>query len=387
MSDDGSSAATPIGVLALVPDDWGDPWQRRHQVLSRLAARFPVAWVGPARHWRTGRPSSSIARTAGAGLPDHGGLFILDSTAGLPAPRRPRWLQAAIARRRVRQGVDWLRRRGCTSIELQIWRPEFAGALDWAPFTRCSYHVDDEYSWSWTPRPMAPEERRLLERADRVYVTSPGLLASKGGVNPRTALSPNGVDYRAFSSAAPEPGDLARIPRPRVGYVGVLKEQLDWDLLSTLATRRPDWSFVLVGPARKGHDSVHERLAALRRRPNVHLLGPRDPVALPGYLQGLDVTLLPYRRNAYTDCINPLKLYEALAAGTPVVASRLRTLEAFAPVITLADAHEDWPAAIDRTLSGEARDPSRRRARQAAARPYDWDAIVEPLAADIAGRA
>ena len=228
---------------------------------------------------------------------------------------------------------------------------------------------------------MTAAERRLIERVDRVYVTSPRLLETKGGINPRTIFSPNGVDYRAFATPAPEPADLASVPHPRVGYVGVLKEQLDWNLLSTLATTHPGWSFVLVGPVRGVHVSIREPLASLRTLPNVHLLGERSAETLPAYLQAMDVAILPYRRNAYTDCINPLKLYEALAAGTPVVATRLRTLEAFSAVIAIVDNIGEWSSSIAAAISDVS--VARKTERQALARKYDWADIVASLVNDL----
>lgn len=366
------------GLLALVPDDWSDPWQRRHHILTRLAASIPVAWVSPPLHWRAWLRSS---KRHPASLPNRARMHVLASRDGLPMVNHPRPLADALYRQRVLRGRRWLQRRGCHVIELQVWRPEYAPALDWVPYDTCSYHIDDEYSWSSDEQPMSAVERRLIERSDRVFVTSPKLLETKGGIGRDTRFSPNGVDFRAFSTANPEPEDLARVPHPRVGYVGVLKEQLDWELLATVATSRPEWQFVLIGPVRTGHEAVRQSLSALARLPNVHVLGERSAARLPGYLQHLDVALLPYRRNAYTDCINPLKLYEALAAGTAVVATRIRTLEDFARVITIAETQESFATAIAAALTHES--PARRLERQSLAKTYDWDAIVQPIALSI----
>jgi glycosyltransferase involved in cell wall biosynthesis len=164
----------------------------------------------------------------------------------------------------------------------------------------------------------------------------------------------------------------------------VLKEQLDWEMITALATIHRSWSFVMVGPVRATHDSLPGRLATLQRLPNVHLLGGRSADALPAYVQGLDVALLPYRRNFYTDCINPMKLYESLAAGTPIVASRIRTLEDFASVVSLAGSIDEWTAGITGALTEQSTSDDRRAERQAIARAHDWDAIVAAMAATIA---
>ncbi|MBA3557414.1 MAG: glycosyltransferase [Gemmatimonadaceae bacterium] len=371
------------GVLALVPDDWWVAWERRHQILSRLATYFPVAWISPAMHWTSwlahhARPSRPQRQAA----PDTR-MFTIAPADGAPTVYQPMALRRAVFRRRVKRGADWLRQRGCRKVELQIWRPDFAEALDWVPHATSSYHIDDEYSWSHEEEVMSPAERRVIERVDRVYVTSLKLLDTKGGINANTIFSPNGVDYGAFSSPAPEAIDLARIPHPRVGYVGVLKVELDWDLLTALVMQHAEWSFVFIGPVRAVHHSIHEPIARLRRQPNAHFLGEKSVGALPAYVQGIDVALLPYLRNAYMDAINPLKLYEALAAGTPVVASRIRTVEHFASVVTIAEGIDDWNAGIASALTETSRD--RKAQRQAVAREYDWDAIVAAMAQTMSG--
>jgi glycosyltransferase involved in cell wall biosynthesis len=365
------------GILALVPDDWSVPWQRRHQVLTRLARHARVAWISPPLHWPEWLRSRR--RPAGMQPAPASRMLVWSSARGVPTVRVSRAIHLAILRRRARLGAKWLRGHGCRSIELQIWFPEFADALGWDLHDSSSYHIDDEYSWATSERPMSAVERRLIERVDRVYVTSLRLQETKGGINPNTIFSPNGVDYRAFSTPATQPADLSRIPHPRIGYVGVLKEQLDWELLATLAQRHPSWSFVFVGPVRAGHTSIEPTLEVMRQWSNVHVLGERSVSQLPGYLQHMDVALLPYRRNAYTDAINPMKLYEALAAGIPVVASRLRSLEPFGGVIALAENPDQWTASITSALSDGSRSEARRAERQAAAKPYDWDAIAAAL--------
>ena len=132
-----------LGILALVPDDWFVAWQRRHQILTRLAARVPVAWISPPLHWREWltRPHTSRVQPA----PDPR-MFVMASADGIPTVHVPAIVRRAVLRRRARLGASWLRAHGCGSIELQIWFPAFADALDWELHTTSSYHIDDEYS-------------------------------------------------------------------------------------------------------------------------------------------------------------------------------------------------------------------------------------------------
>src|SRR5262249_24611078 len=156
-----------------------------------------------------------------------------------------------------------------------------------------------EYTFSETEQPISDREMQVLRRVDQVIVHSSALFEKKGRINSHSVVVPNGVDYRQFAEPRPEPMDLRAIPRPRVGYAGVVKKQLDLALLVRLAQRLPDHSFVLVGPIMNvtGKESDVE---ALRAMPNVFLLGYKNTAELPGYVQHFDVCLMCYEVNAYT---------------------------------------------------------------------------------------
>ena len=201
-------------------------------------------------------------------------------------------------------------------------------------------------------------------------------MEKKGHINPNTSVVPNGVNYDAFSTPVSEPADMCDIPHPRVGYVGKIKTQLDIDLLVTLARRHRYWSFVFVGP-KKPLGNEENSFQELLSMPNVYYLGAKPLHALPGYVQHMDVCMLPYLRNGYTKFIYPLKLHECLAAGRPVVGSAIRSLEEFEGVIKLARMPEEWSSALTKSLVRDANDPARQEARRAVAREHDWGRLVE----------
>jgi glycosyltransferase involved in cell wall biosynthesis len=241
------------------------------------------------------------------------------------------------------------------------------------------YHIDDEYSFSPVESPTSPEEVRLIERSDLVIVHSPGLMQKKGGINPRTTQLPLGVDYLSFSSPWPEPEDLRAIPHPRIGYLGRLKKQLDWPLLHSLASRHPQWQFVLIGAASHHAESVRG-IESIQRLPNVHLLGFKPSVEMPRYTQHLDVCLMPYVPDDYARYGYPLKLHEYLASGRPAVGVRMRTLEDFVDVVSLPGTPEEWSDAIRWSLGPEANSPENIRKRQKVAEEHDWNLLVRRLA-------
>lgn len=168
-------------------------------------------------------------------------------------------------------------------------------------------------------------EELLLSRADIVFATAKTLADHCSIVNPNTYFLPNVVDTGHFGRAM-EPGiipaDLKAIPEPRLGYHGVLSDfKLDFQLVLDCAVIKPEWQWVFIGDEREGQKN--ELVAKLALMPNVHFLGYRRYEELPNYLRGINIGLLPSKLNKYTRSMFPMKYYEYLAAGLPVVATPL----------------------------------------------------------------
>jgi len=268
---------------------------------------------------------------------------------------------------------------------LYIWRPEFVDALDLLEHDLVCYHVDDEYTFSPVEQPIDPSEMRLLKQADQVFIHSKALWEKKSHLNPHSVLVPNGVDYWLYATPVAEPEDLRAIPRPRIGYVGRVKKQLNFQLLRSLIDRHPNWSFVFVGP----HESLGDQVDIVRElseRKNVFMLGGKPVGDLAAYTQHLDVCTMCYEMNDYTKFIYPLKLHEYLAAGRPVVGSPIRSLEEFRGTIALAESSEDWSKALSEALSPSSLALERCEARRAVARDYDWSALSRGVARIICER-
>ena len=228
-------------------------------------------------------------------------------------------------------------------------------------------------------------ERALCAAADLVFCTSAPLHEAKSSLAPgRTHLVPNVGDAAHFEAAMSPativPPDLARLPRPIVGFVGAVSDyKLDVGWLAHLARVRPAWSLVLIGPHGVADPSTD--LSALRVLPNVHLLGHRPYGTLPAYLKGFDVAVIPYRRNEATRAVFPIKFFELLASGRPVVISELPSLaEHYAAVRVAADA-DGFVRACDAALSTD--DAEGRARRLALARANTWDVRVARLWAHV----
>ncbi|MBX5475483.1 MAG: glycosyltransferase, partial [Thermoleophilia bacterium] len=221
-------------------------------------------------------------------------------------------------------------------------------------------------------------ERELVARADLVFVTATPLLERHRALNPSTFLVRNVGEYAHFARAAEEgevANELRSLRRPVVGFVGnFLAAKVDLDLLAAAAAARPRWSFVLVGPASEGE----ERVRALAARPNVFWLGARPYAELPRYVAGFDVAVIPYLANEYTRSCFPLKLFEYLAAGKPVVATGLPELRGMGPDVAVADGAAGLVAAAEAAL--RLRSPADAARRQALAAASTWETRTARLA-------
>jgi glycosyltransferase involved in cell wall biosynthesis len=221
-------------------------------------------------------------------------------------------------------------------------------------------------------------DRMAARRSRLVFTTSTAMFERQRRLNPATHLVPNAGDYEHFtgaadrSTAAPEVSDL---PRPVLGFTGnFLASKVDFDLLEDVARALPQGTLLLIGPAASDTASALERLAGL---PSVRWLGQKPYTELPRYVAAFDVGLIPYVSNAYTRSCFPLKLYEYLAAGKPIVASGLPELAGMEPDVVLVEGTTNFIQAVQEAV-GRDGDADRLRRRQLAAR-NSWGKKTERL--------
>ena len=175
--------------------------------------------------------------------------------------------------------------------------------------------------------------------------------------------------YQAHRSYS-VPADVAAVPRPIIGFTGLLTVlRLDSDLLVALARRRPAWSFVLAGP-----EDEHFQQSPLHALPNVYFLGRKAPEELPAYLSHFDVCINPQAVNEVTVGNYPLKIDEYLAMGKPIVATYTRTMELFQDHVHLARGEDEWIALVEKALTEH--DDVRAQAGIAFAQSHTWAASV-----------
>ena len=184
------------------------------------------------------------------------------------------------------------------------------------------YDAMDELSkFKFAPEHLLSYEQELIDRADIVFTGGSSLYEAKKDRHHNVHCFPSSVDRAHFAKARTrqfDPADQEELPKPRLGFYGVIDERFDTELLDKAAEMRPDWTFVMVGPVVKiGEDE-------LPRRHNICYLGPKTYEQLPAYLSGWDVALMPFAMNESTQFISPTKTPEYLAGGKPVVSTPVR---------------------------------------------------------------
>src|SRR6476469_7221551 len=181
--------------------------------------------------------------------------------------------------------------------------------------------MDELSKFKFAPVKLLELEQELIDRADIVFTGGSSLYEAKKDRHDNVHCFPSSVDRAHFMKARSrqfEPADQEDLPRPRLGFYGVIDERFDTELLDKVARMRPDWSFVMVGPVVKISEDD------LPKRHNIHYLGGKTYAQLPAYLSGWDVALMPFAMNESTQFISPTKTPEYLAGGKPVVSTPIK---------------------------------------------------------------
>ncbi len=363
-------------------ENWDEVWRRNQFLCAGLARRFPgykILFVGLPRDvtngLRRGRlPSLGADDEAVSTLPNitlTRPLKLLPNT--LAAGRR---LNEALFRGHVRRAA---RRLGLQSPLLWL-NPHSAVHLAGRMGERAVvYDITDD----WTTLTQSPaltrltvaQDAALCRRADAVVVCSERLFEMKRGLAHNLHLIPNGVDAdhyrRVLDGTGPPPAPADGWPRPVLGYTGSIHpDRVDVPLVESLARRFPQGTVALVGPNML--PDADRRL--LQSCANVVLLGPVPYARVPDIMRAFDVCITPHRVSAFTESLNPIKLWEYLAAGKPIVATDVAGFRDYPQFVRIAEGADGFARAVEDALQ-EA--PALGEARRAEARRHSWEARLD----------
>jgi glycosyltransferase involved in cell wall biosynthesis len=278
-----------------------------------------------------------------------GGIRI--AVPHLPAGLSPQESEAA--QRDLLHGL--LADHGITDYVLWYYTPMALAFSEGLTPSAVVYDCMDELSlFRGAPAVLVQREAQLLQRADLVFTGGQSLYEAKRERHSDVHAFPSSIEAEHFGRArrqvseTSEPADQAAIPRPRLGYFGVIDERIDLDLLAAVAEARSDWQIVMVGPV------VKIDPATLPRRENLHYLGMKSYDELPSYLAGWAAALMPFARNESTRFISPTKTPEYLAGGRPVVSTPIRDVVrpyGELDLVEIAEEPADFVAAVERALA------------------------------------
>ena len=228
-------------------------------------------------------------------------------------------------------------------------------------------------------------ERGICDKADLVFATSQGLAEKMLAMNSNVVIVPNGVDFEHFNAATHSrqgQPNLNTEDGVRIGFIGKINEKLDLALLSTVSARRPEWTFILVGPFDgQGGLQSSPSYQRIRDRDNVQLVGEQPYDQIPAIVATFDVCMIPFAVNDLTRAISPLKLHEYLAVGKPVVSTDLPEVRQFPGVVYLAHNAEQFEQMIETALVEDC--PELRKRRAQVARENSWQIRAKAIVANM----
>jgi glycosyltransferase involved in cell wall biosynthesis len=379
-------------ILSLQLEQWTDVWRNRHHIMSRLAKDNRVLFASPPFYVRS-VSQNLLSRNA-----PHTGLSSVSN--GLYTYIPPKWLPFSYRHSKLTETLKqfrlWHMKKTMHRLEMRqpilyIWYPSLVDVVGHLDESLIVYHCYDEYA-SFTDQTKAEaaeiieQEERLLRRADIVFASSEELGERKRRFNSNTHVVRNAVDYPLFAAARSPttkvPEDLREIPGPIIGCVSAVTHYVDVDLLHKVFAKRSDWSFVFIGNPETPSSEQGRLWTAFKKLPNVHFLGRRELHELPSYLRGFDVCAMPYLITDNVLACDPLKMYEYLASGKPVVSMPLPLISDLKAVISFARDAAEWGAAIENALNENSLETAEER--QAVARQNTWDQRAAFISAKLA---
>jgi len=365
-------------IVCLSTQDWNGLWTRKQRFMQMFAEagnrvlyiETPVHLLGldvlpkdPLRFFRFMSGPRPIADR----------LFVGTLPVLLPMFQMSHRVNRAnhvVIRALLRRWIDKLQFR---DVLFWIYTPSSAPLITGNQFDAV-YECVDEFRAARgfiSPRVIGQMEDDLLRRVRFAIVTQENLLPHRASICPNTFCVPNAADVALFTDAAfgrmEIPEDIARIPGPRLGFIGHIQYWIDLKLIRFLAEQRPDWSFVLVGPT-----APLARLDVIKRLSNVHLLGRKPEELIPAYLQAFDCCLNPYVMGPLANYCSPLKLYEYLAAGKPVVSTDMPEARKFPGDVDIASTYEEFLRFCDYRISNLPESRQAIEMRLKIATPHSW---------------
>lgn len=369
-------------IVCLSTSPWYPIPTRKQQVMSRLhdvqILYFDpsITVIAPLKD-KNAKPKMKAYRNAGEKVRDNITVYALP----------PVWpffnKYRAINRRNQKKIAKYvnkiMKQHGFEKPVLWCYSPVSADVVDRIPHSALIYDCVDRhsaYGGLMDPTVVDQMEMDLAGKTDMVFATAESLCQRLKAANSKAQFIPNGANFELFVKASqpcPVPEDMLAIKGPVFGFVGALQECIEYGFVESAAKARPDWNFVFIGRENPGVN-----LSALRALPNAHFLGLKPHDQLPNYIAQFDACLNLFAQNDLSKDVSPLKFYEYLATGKPIVSTpQPDQVLQFAPVIQIAHTAEEFVQKCQEAIADT--DPSRTNARIEEGRKSSWDSRVAQM--------
>lgn len=369
-------------IVCLSTSPWFPIPTRKQQVMGRLSDAEilyfdpPVTYLAPLKD-KNARPKLRAWKNPGEKVAENITVYALPPV--LPFFNKFRCINRWNQRKVARYVNKKCRAHGFDAPLLWCYSPTSADCADRIRRGKLVYDCVDRhsaYGGLMDPALVDAMEEELAGKADAVFATARALYERLRECNPRTRLIPNGANFERFYAASqPQetPEDFPEGDGPVFGFVGALQGCIDYSLVAHAAQERPDWRFVFLGRKVPGVD-----LSALEALPNCHFLGLKPNERLPAYLAHCDVCLNLFDNSDLSRDVSPLKFFEYLATGKPIVSTPqpLQILQ-YRGDIHIAEGEDAFLAACEAALADT--DPARRERRIELGRECSWDSRVAEM--------
>ena len=242
-------------------------------------------------------------------------------------------------------------------------------------FKKIIYHCSDDY----TIIPSFPEdfpkvEESLISKCDLVVTTADELMKAKRRFNKNTISIPNGANVEHFSSVQNSKtiisNEMSIFEGPIIGYIGSVFQWLDTSWISFAAEKFPEYDFVFIGP-------LQIDITVFKKYKNIHFLGPKPYEVLPTYIKAFKVAVIPFVIDGVTLKASPIKFYEYLSSGIPIVSTELPDLLPFKDDVYLVKGKEDYASSIKLATKND--DVTQKKRRMEIAKKYSWESRFKTL--------
>lgn len=364
-------------IVIIARDNWGDVWRRRHCLAHEWARERRVLFVEPAVKAGRKRGKSSVdSRQEQEGLP-HGVRKVEENIYVFrPVKRVP--TSVSMGRSLTMKSIAGSIKKILEALDFRnpvLWITAEYGVhfIDRVPHSLVIYDVTDDWTQADLPKKemkqIVADDRLLADRAGIIFTVSKALFDRKSHNRDNVYIVPNGVRIEMYESIEKGPArELEAINRPIVGYTGSLHAgRLDVKLIDKVAgLARGRFSLAFIGP--NSLDDAAQ--STLEKHGNVHISPPAPFERMPAILAAFDLCCIPHTVTPFTNSLNPLKAFEYLASGSPIISTPVAEMLPFEEYVTFAEGPaEFFESALDILGGNEKSTPEERKA---AAGRHSW---------------